>query len=141
VSFVLDLDASPDSWEIAHRLADVTREPEYVSLLPADRCRWLRKPAPRVYLDHREADEILADEASTADREFPFSPRREALARTLLAIASELGSGWTLRSYWIGDAVRGEVPITAVGLADLVRNSALNRWALYRVVDDRAGFD
>ena len=135
VSFVLELDARLDSWEIADRLVEATDGPEFVSLLATDRRRWWRDLPPRVYLDHREADEVLADEASWADREFAFSPRREALARTLLAIASELSSGWTLRSYWVGDKIRDEVEITAVDLVDLVRNSALDRLVLYRVID------
>jgi hypothetical protein len=135
VSFVLELDARLDSWEMAARLADATAGPEFVSLLPTGRRRWFRDLPPRICFDHREADGVLADEAAWTDREFPFSARREALADTLLAIASELGSGWTLRSYRLGDKVRAEVRITATDLADLVRSSALNRWVRYRVID------
>jgi hypothetical protein len=119
--------------EVAEQLAHATRGAGYISLLPGRRRRWRRELPPSVHFDDKQADEVLSDEADLRDVALILSPRREALARTVLLIATEIATAWTLRSYWIGDALRSEAPVTATELADLIRHSALDRHVLYRV--------
>ncbi len=113
----------------------MTQGGSFVSVVLGGRRKWLwRELKPSVHFDWSDADDVLDDQADWSEPAFSFSiSGREALAATVLILPKALGSGWGLRSYWVGDPQEREVPVTARELASLIEASKLDRRTLYRV--------
>lgn len=134
MSYVLELEVPVASWEAADRLASMTAPDEFLALVPNRRRYWSLRRRPGVHFDFRQADDVLDDQADLNEDRLLLSPRREALARTILLLARELAGEWSIRSYWIGDKLRDEQQVSGEQLADLASRSALDRHVRYRVV-------
>ncbi|WP_354697254.1 hypothetical protein [Paraconexibacter sp. AEG42_29] len=138
MSYVLQLDASLADPAAADLLVATASGPEFISLVPERRWPRFTRRTPRLCFDPRQADEVLDDQATLTQEAFTLSVRREALARTVVLLAADLQSEWTLRSCWVGDKVRDEIHVTAYDLADLIEDSAVERHAVYRVTPTSA---
>ncbi len=137
MSFVLELDADAATWDEAQRAVDATASSAHVAVrLGRRKTRLGRERKPTIYLDHHDADRVWDDQAAGWDEHaFTFSEYgRRALAATVEALGEVLRPGWILRSYWVGDRIHAERPVSTAELASLIEQSEMRRDTLYRVV-------
>ncbi len=134
VSFELELHAAVRTSEEAEEAAAATAPPGHVAVQAARRKRWGRARAPSVHFDPKQGQEVLSDDADWSEDAFTLTvDGRRRLAATVLALAQVLPAGWGVRVYWFGDPLRGEQTVPAQEHAELVEQSGLDRYTLYRV--------
>ncbi len=135
MSFILELDAPDVDPETAERLERATQEAGYLPVRARRGRRWRRRAEMGLSIfDGRDDVHVLSDDADWSEDAFTFDERgRELLAQTVSLLAHELEPGWALRAYWVGDPCKDERTVTGDELAELVRSSALERTARYRV--------
>jgi hypothetical protein len=134
VSDVLEINVEVATWEDADRIAAETSAKGLLPMRASRRRGWFKARRPNIGPDWHAGQAVLDDAANWEEEAFSLSPSgREALARTVLKLGEIVPSGWTLRSYWVGDSVEAERFVSPEEVADLVREGALLRTTLYRV--------
>jgi len=135
LSFVLVLKVPGLDWTLAETVEAGTRDAGCLVAEVLPRRKWLRPQRPRLFLgDERDGVTVLSDDADRDETAFTFSEGgAELLARTVLVLAEILPAGWSLQACWVDDPVSTERDVSSGELAQLARESALDRETRYRV--------